>query len=218
MSEAHIQFPEETSDGQKVVVCDLSQIEARLTAWLTHSALLQTFINNKDPYCEMASQIFGFEATKANEIERFVGKSAVLGLGYGLGPDNFHIKTATAARTQGLDLGDVWTQELAAKTVQTYRKVNHATVKFWRLLDDILDHEWRGTRTPAQLGPIKIGYLGAADLLGPAGYVEGPGGLRMFYGLPEDEQPPNTRDRWYKYGKRWRKIYGAARGSDIVAS
>lgn len=214
-SENYMQCLEETSDGHKVVVCDLSQIEARLTAWLTRSALLQTFIDDKDPYCEMASQIFGFKVTRANEIERFVGKAAVLGLGYGLGAKNFYTKTAAAARAQGLDLGDLWTEEFAGRTVRTYRKVNHATVKFWSLLDDLLDHEWRGTRAPARLGPLEIGHI-AAEPLGPAGYVQGPGGLRMFYSLPEGEPPPNTQDRWYKYGKRWRKIYGAAMLENLI--
>ena len=196
----------EAPPGHKVVVCDLGQIEARLTAWLTRAPLLQTFLEGKDPYCEMATQIFGFGVTKSNEIERFVGKSAVLGLGFGLGRDNFYIKTAAAARAQGLALGEVWTQELADKTVTTYRKTQAPTVAFWRLLEGKLDHEWRGKRAPSTIGPIEIGF----------GYVEGPGGLRMFYDVDSKENPPNALELWYRYGGRWRKIYGAALLENVI--
>jgi DNA polymerase family A len=194
--------------GHKVVVCDLGQIEARLTAWLTRAPLLRTFHDGKDPYCAMASEIFGFEVTKANEIERFVGKSAVLGLGFGLGAENFHIKTAAAARAQGLAIGDMWTEDLARRTVGTYRKMQAPTVRFWSLLQDKLNHEWLGKRAPVQIGPIEIGH----------GYIGGPSGLRMFYNVGEEveDPPPNNNELWYKYGGRWRKIYGAAALENII--
>lgn len=196
----------EAPPGHKVVVCDLSQIEARLTAWLTRAPLLRTFIDGKDPYCAMATQIFGFEVTKANEIERFVGKAAVLGLGFGLGADNFYIKTASAARAQGLEVGAVWTPELAQKTVTTYRSAQAPTVRMWKMLDGYLKGAWAGCAPPATLGPITIGH----------GYVEGPGGLRMQYYNERSEDEPNQMDTWYRYGGRWRKIYGAAFLENII--
>ena len=196
----------EAPPGHKVVVCDLSKIEALLTAWFTRAAIFKDFVDGKDPYCTMASQIFGFEVSKANEIERFVGKSAVLGLGFGLGADNFYIKTAAAARAQGLEVGDIWTPELAQKTVQTYRSVNHATKTMWGILNDHLKGAWAGLAPPATIGPITIGH----------GYVEGPGGLRMLYDNERRDDEPNQMDTWYRYGGRWRKIYGAAFLENII--
>ena len=196
----------EAPPGHKVVVCDLSQIEARLTAWFTRAPLLQTFIDGKDPYCAMASQIFGFEVSKANEIERFVGKSAVLGLGFGLGADNFYIKTAAAARAQGLAIGSVWTPELAKKTVTTYRTAQAPTKNFWGLLDGHLEQAWAGFVPPVTIGPIKIGH----------GYVEGPGGLCMYYDNERCSDEPSQREIWYRYGGRWKKIYGAAFLENII--
>ena len=212
----------EAPPGHKVVVCDLGQIEARLTAWLTRAPLLQTFKDGKDPYCEMATKIFGYPVTKDNEVERFVGKSAVLGLGFGLGPDNFYIKTAAAARVQGLELGEIWTKELADKTVTTYRKTQASTVQFWKLLEDKLRHEWRGKRASMRLGPIEIGAI-PSGVDGLTGYVKGPAGLHMYYDSPgfvRDEtvaghyRPYVGRDSsygdiWYCAQQRWRKIYGA---------
>ena len=196
----------EAPPGHKVVVCDLSKIEALLTAWFTRAAIFQDFVDGKDPYCTMASQIFGFPVTIANEIERFVGKSAVLGLGFGLGADNFYIKTAAAARAQGLEVGEVWTPELAKKTVDTYRQVNHATKAFWKLLDGHLAMAWLGTAPPATIGPITIGQ----------GYVQGPDGLRMYYDNEPRSDVPNHMDTWYRYGGRWKKIYGAAFLENII--
>ena len=187
----------EAPSGYKVVSGDLSKIEALLTSWLTRAAIFQTFKDGGDPYCVMASEIFGRPITKADEVERFVGKSAVLGLGYGLGRENFFIKTSAAARLQGLDVGEMWTQELADRTVTTYRRVNYATKNFWGLLDGHLQRAWAGLAPPATVGPVTIGH----------GYVEGPGGLRMLYDVSDNEQ---SAEIWYSYAGRKRKIYGAS--------
>jgi DNA polymerase len=187
----------EAPAGHKVVTCDMSQIEARLAAWLSRSALLDVFVAGDDPYCFMASQIFGRPITKADTLERWCGKTATLGLQYGLGPDNFYIKTKAAARLQGIELGDMWTIELADRTVKTYRTVNVATVRFWRLLDGHLHRAWLGLGPPAIIGPITIGH----------GYIEMPGGLRMLYGDPRQVE---GGDLMYDYGGIPRKIYGSA--------
>lgn len=195
----------EAPPGHKVVVCDLGQIEARLTAWLTRSALFQVFRDGGDPYNHMGSAIFGRTIDrKVDILEGFVGKAAVLGLGFGLGRENFFIKTSAAARLQGLDVGEMWTQELADKTVTTYRQVNHATVKVWYLLDRHLQQAWQGLAPPATVGPVTIGH----------GYVEGPGGLRMLYNVDEDNA--HSMEIWYSYNGRKRKIYGASFLENII--
>lgn len=193
----------EAPAGHKVVVCDLGQIEARLTAWLARAPLLQMFIDGKDPYCAMATAIFGFHVTKDNVVERFVGKSAVLGLGFGLGPDNFYIKTAMAARAQGLEIGEVWTPALARKTVEIYRQTQAPIVKLWRTLDQILRSTWSGHGPPVKLGPAEIGR----------GYVKAPDGLCMLYDI---DKASEFGEMGYHYGERPRKIYGAAFLENII--
>ena len=153
----------------------------------------------------MASGIFGRPIDRKVDIpEGFVGKAAVLGLGFGLGPDNFFIKTSAAARLQGVDLGELWTQELADRTVRTYRQRQAPTKNFWYMLDDHLERAWAGLAPPATVGPVTIGH----------GYVEGPGGLRMLYNVDEDNA--HTTDIWYSYAGRKRKIYGAAFLENII--
>ena len=72
--------------GFVVVVRDLSQIEARMLAWLCEQAdLEEEFRNGDDVYSNMASTIFSQHVTKKNKVKRFIGKTTVLGCGYGLG-------------------------------------------------------------------------------------------------------------------------------------
>ena len=78
--------------GQVIVVRDLAQIEARVLAWLAEQAdLLDEFkrsLTDKDidVYCSMASTIFSRPIEKKKDkAERFIGKTTILGCGYGLG-------------------------------------------------------------------------------------------------------------------------------------
>jgi hypothetical protein len=194
----------EAPPGHAVVVADLGQIEARLTAWLSNSPLIEAFRQGTDVYKAMAASIFNTAETRVTENERFVGKAAVLGLGFGLGANNFYSKTVVNARMQGQDITAFFTQELAQKTVDVYRLVNKNTVRLWYLLDDLLRYEWMGRRDPRQVGPLTIGH----------GLVTGPGGLQMRYSVPygpdEEKYPAYGEDIFYKYGGRPHKIYGAA--------
>ena len=77
--------------GYKVITCDLGQIEARLLAWLCGaSLLLKQFADSLDPYAKLAEAIFGYPVDRKKQIlEGFIGKTGILGLGYGCGADHF---------------------------------------------------------------------------------------------------------------------------------
>lgn len=75
----------EAPPGYVIIDCDSSNIEARMLAWLAgQDDLVEDFANNVDVYCKMASQIFGRPITKEDKMERFIGKTVVLGC---FGPD-----------------------------------------------------------------------------------------------------------------------------------
>lgn len=79
-------------DGYILVVADLSQIEARVLAWLAdYRDMLKAFASGKDPYAEFGAVMFGIPGmTKdSHPALRQSAKSAVLGAGYGLGWANF---------------------------------------------------------------------------------------------------------------------------------
>ena len=79
-------------EGRLVYVADLSNIEARMLAWLAEEQdLLQAFARDDDVYSQFASQVFGRDINKYDHPERFVGKTAILGLGYGMGANKFKL-------------------------------------------------------------------------------------------------------------------------------
>jgi DNA polymerase I-like protein with 3'-5' exonuclease and polymerase domains len=73
-------------EGYMVINCDSSQIEARVLAWLAgQDDVVKAFAEGRDVYSEFATKIYKKPISKANPIERFVGKTCILGLGYGTG-------------------------------------------------------------------------------------------------------------------------------------
>lgn len=196
-------------DGKVVVVADKSQIECRINGWLCgQDDLLEIFAKRGDPYSVLASSIFEFLVDKnVHKTERFIGKSGVLGLGFGCGAEKFFNMVVRAARILGMDvkkLLEIWTPELAAKSVTTYRTLNSNIVQTWRRLGDILGTAWIGNTGPVQFGPCIIGK----------GYVEGPLGLRMNYGNPRRD--PETGEYWFDYAGRQHKLYGSKFLENIV--
>lgn len=115
-------------DGYQFVVADLAQIEARVLAWLAEETqILDAFRNKRDLYSEVASKIYGKPINKKDHpTERFIGKSAALGLGYGMGAEKFNAYCAL----QGQKL----TTEFTTKVVETYRTTYNKLPVFWNLL------------------------------------------------------------------------------------
>jgi DNA polymerase I-like protein with 3'-5' exonuclease and polymerase domains len=79
-------------DGYTLVVCDLSQIEPRVLAWLAdYEALLNIFSSGQDAYAMFGAQMFGIpDLSKESHPDlRQSAKSALLGAGYGMGWASF---------------------------------------------------------------------------------------------------------------------------------
>ena len=78
-------------------------------------------------YSEFATEVYGKKVTKDDKIQRFVGKTCILGLGYGMG----HVKfRATLALGQGGIAVDIDENE-AKRIVNLYRQKNHKIVSLW---------------------------------------------------------------------------------------
>lgn len=114
--------------GEVLIACDSSQIEARMVAYVAgQDDLVQAFREGRDVYSEFASEIYGKKVTKADKVERFVGKTCILGLGYGMG----HVKFRnTLALGQGGISVDIDENE-AQRIVRLYRQKNHKIVALW---------------------------------------------------------------------------------------
>lgn len=103
---------------------DFSSIEARITAWYAQQEdLVEAFATGRKVYEMMAAFVFDMkeEDVAEDSLERHIGKSLVLGAGFGLGEDGF-------ARNAGCE------PDIAAKAIQGYREKNYKIVELWRRL------------------------------------------------------------------------------------
>jgi len=123
-------------DNHLVYVADLSNIEARMTAHLAKEvSLLEQFREGVDVYSNFASKIYNKPITKAdNPTERFVGKTAVLGLGYGMGHARFKDTLASGAGGPVLEISEIEAQSIVTTYRVTYSQIPH----LWRSLENIL--------------------------------------------------------------------------------
>ena len=124
----------------KLIAADSSQIEARLVAALSEQKdLIEAFRNGEDVYASFASTIFGIDVNKRdNPIHRFIGKTAILGLGYGCGADRFFQMVTTQAQQNNIPLEGLFDRDMAQATVDKYRQTYRRIPFTWHKLDGLL--------------------------------------------------------------------------------
>ena len=111
-------------DGYALIDCDSSQIEARTLAWMAEQDdLVEAFERGEDVYKIMASRIYGVTVEEVTDSQRFVGKSAILGCGYGLGPARFQEQL----KAFGVTLPLAECQHI----IRTYRQTYPKIVQLW---------------------------------------------------------------------------------------
>lgn len=121
-------------EGYMVVVVDKSQIEARLTAWLAGcDKLVQAFREKRDVYSEFASSIYNRIITKADVVQRFVGKTCTLGLGFGTGANKLQVTLESGSQGPVVIIDE---QE-AKRIVTKYRTEYFEIPRLWKKLEEI---------------------------------------------------------------------------------
>jgi hypothetical protein len=122
--------------GHKIIACDSAQIEARMVAYIAgQEDLVEAFAQGRDVYSEFASEVYGRRITKEDKVERFVGKTCILGLGYGMGAEKFR-------RTLEIGQGGISVKlELheADRIVRLYRQKNFKVTQLWNLCGNALN-------------------------------------------------------------------------------
>lgn len=94
----------EPPPGYVIIDSDSSQIEARTVAWLAgQDDLVEAFDKGQDVYKIMASSIYDKPVSEVSDSERFVGKTTVLGAGYGMGAAKFQAQLKTFGVSVDLD-------------------------------------------------------------------------------------------------------------------
>lgn len=129
LKKGHLRFSLSAPPGYSIVAADLSNIEARLVATLSgQTDLVRAFAEGRDIYSEFASLIYGYPVNKKDHpIERFVGKTCILGLGYGMGWKKFLLKM----RQEGIAM----TEAEAQRIVRLYRETYPKIPQLWRYFE-----------------------------------------------------------------------------------
>ena len=140
-------------EKHKLVASDSAQIEARVVAWFAgETELVESFRNKVDIYSEFASvvyerpidrkrvEIVDGKETFPDFIEGFVGKTCILGLGYGMGKDKFKatLKIGQAGVSVDIPLSD------AERVVTVYRQKYPNIVALWKQGQEALDAMIKG--------------------------------------------------------------------------
>lgn len=157
-------------EGHRVINCDSSQIEARVLVWLSgQDDIVEWYREGRDVYSEFASKIYGKTITKDDKTERAVGKTCILGLGYGTGWSKLQ---QTLKISAGVDLDD---QE-CKRLVGVYRQVNNKVIDLWKACDDALQDMslWKDGKEPYYLDARK-------SLLITSKGIKLPNGLYIYY-------------------------------------
>jgi DNA polymerase len=137
--------------GYVVIDCDSAQIEARTLAWLAgQDDLVQAFKDKQDVYKLMASKIYGIPVESVDKTQRQVGKTVVLGAGYGVG----HKKLQAFLKTQA---GVEVTLEEAKRIIDTYRSSANKIAELWAKSGKALEALMLGQETTIDaVGIIKV--------------------------------------------------------------
>jgi DNA polymerase len=129
--------------GYVLIDADSSQIEARIVAWLSgQHDLVDAFERKEDVYKIMASSIYNKAEAEITDGERFVGKTTILGAGYGMGSTKFGVQL----RAFGVEIAD----EEAVRIVQVYRDTYQHIPLLWKQANSSL--EALRTKKTAQVG------------------------------------------------------------------
>lgn len=122
--------------GYVLVVVDAAQIEARIVAWLADEEwVLEAFRQKRDIYSEFASKAYERIITKNDKEERFVGKTCILGLGFGMGGIKLQYTLLTQSINQGLEPVRL-PLEVCYRLVNIYRTDCKKIEALWKLLNN----------------------------------------------------------------------------------
>lgn len=192
-------------DGCIVINCDSSQIEARMLAWLAgQENVVKQFANGEDVYSLFATDIYDRPISKADPVERFVGKTCILGLGYGTGA----LKLQHTLKTT--PPGAIVDEDEAKRIVGVYRDKNDKVIELWKEGDEAI-------KTMADWGKTKPFYYGQHKcLIVEKQGVRLPNGLYIRYPDLKLDTSESKSQYVYKSRKGPVSIWGGTLVENVV--
>jgi len=192
-------------EGYVCMNIDSSQIEARLLVWLAgQQDVTKWYREGRDVYCEFASKVYNKKITKKDKTERAVGKTCILGLGYGTGA----MKLQNVLK---LGAGVDFSEDECKRLVRVYREVNDKVIELWQECDNALADiaSWPEGKEPYYIGE------GECVMITPKG-IKLPNGLYIYY--PDLEWDTSEAKSRYTYKRRHGRvgIWGGGMVENIV--
>jgi DNA polymerase I-like protein with 3'-5' exonuclease and polymerase domains len=180
-------------EGYVFIDADSSQIEARTLAWESEQDdLVESFARGEDVYKIMAAAIYGKAEEEITKEERFVGKTTILGAGYGMGGPKFQAQLKT--------FGSEMSTDECARIISVYRSRYSKIPQLWRESQDALRCMVRGQT-------MKLGRNGLLTVDDKGILL--PNGLYIFYnGIREVADNEGKRQFVYTTRTGPNKIYG----------
>lgn len=184
--------------GYVLIGVDLSNIELRVNMFLAgEQAPLEILASGRDLYREFGSMVFGVAPEEIDKDQRFISKTAVLGLGFGAGATVLRRAIKTGS---GKDIGD----EEAIRIVRLYRDTYPKLVDLWGLGQRTLRSIHTDRRESYGFGSLKLEVHGRQG-------IQLPSGLYLKYpGLKESRREDGKSDWSYNGGRGAEntRIYG----------
>jgi DNA polymerase len=185
----------EAPEGYVIIDSDSSQIEARTVAWLAgQTDLVEAFDKGEDVYKIMASAIYGKDESEITKEERFVGKTTILGAGYGMGGAKFQAQL----KTFGVEMS----ADECARIISVYRNRYSKVPALWRQAQSCV--EALVTRQGASFGEVDAVVFDASQ----GGFLLPSGLWQKYEGLTKVFDPEGKAQYQYKTRKGVVKIYG----------
>jgi DNA polymerase len=191
--------------GYVVVAGDSSQIEARLTATISGAwTLVAQFASGEDVYASFATLVFNKPINRDDfPNERFVGKQAVLGLGFGLGWLNFIRRIQIDSKNQ-IGTMIILTEQEGRHVVNLFRQTYSQIPDAWDLLGSMGIHALVNGG-PWHFGPVTF----------DKNRILLPSGLSLYYRDMQWDGAEWTYDTGYEGRK---KIYGPKIMENVIQS
>jgi len=181
-------------DGYTLIDCDSSQIEARVLAWFAgQDDLTDAFRNKEDVYVKMASRIYETSEDQITKDQRFVGKTTILGAGYGMGAVKFQAQLKSFGTDISLDE--------ARRIINIYRDANWRISHVWREAQHMVAAMERGDN-------YQFGKKGVIEVIGNREAIRLPSKLLMRYQDLRGERNSEGTEYSYKTRNGRTRIYG----------
>ena len=184
-----------TPEGYTMIDCDSAQIEARVLAWFAgQDNLTEAFRNKEDVYVKMASTIYNVPEDEVTKDQRFVGKTTILGAGYGMGA----VKFQAQLQSFGFDMD----LHEARRVISIYREANWKISQVWREAQNMVHYLANGYT-------LQFGLEGVLEVYGYEKAIRLPSGLLLRYDdLKAEYDGEGKLEYTYKTRRGRTRIYG----------